>query len=389
MDSARIRLLEALNEKLPLVCAFAAGSAYIAYYFCFVVKKPVLACRDHHLRRLIEEHCPIAREVYRPTWWCFQSHVQTLLRSFIQSRPKIEYHSEMLLMPDGGQVKLDWAGGSNNSRNCPTVLMLPGLTGCSADNYVLHMVQTVLQLGYRCVVFNNRGCGGTELWTSRTYCAANTEDLEFVVKHLNKILPSAPVMGIGVSLGAVILFNYLARLGKDVGLCAGMCVSVVWDLLESASSLEKPLNWLFYNKYLAHLLVKKIESQSHMFKDNYDMEQVLKCRTIREFDEHFTSKQFGYKSSDHYYTDASIHNKIHALQVPVLTLNAADDPFSPLHAIPVKEATKNNHIAMVITDRGGHIGFLEGVYPRGRTYMHRWMSQYVDAVFRHGLLKHE
>ena len=57
----------------------------------------------------------------------------------------------------------------------------------------------------------------------------------------------------------MILFNYLAAVGKDVGLCAGMCISVLWNLLESANSMEKPLNQLFYNRFLARSLVKKVE----------------------------------------------------------------------------------------------------------------------------------
>ena len=54
-------------------------------------------------------------------------------------------------------------------------------------------------------------------------------------------------------------------------------------------------------------------------------------------------------------------------------------------AIPVEEALKNDHIAMVITSHGGHIGFLEGAVPRDKIYMHRWFTQFVDAIFRHGL----
>lgn len=62
----------------------------------------------------------------------------------------------------------------------------------------------------------------------------------------------------------------------------------------------------------------------------------LQSNTIREFDTRFTSKLFGYESCEHYYKEASLHDKIHALEVPVLTLNAADDPFSPLHGMDRK-----------------------------------------------------
>lgn len=40
---------------------------------------------------------------------------------------------------------------------------------------------------------------------------------------------------------------------------------------------------------------------------------------------------FGYPTWQDYYRDACLHDKVHALEVPVLCLSAADDPFSPYH----------------------------------------------------------
>ncbi|KAL8584185.1 hypothetical protein ACOMHN_034871 [Nucella lapillus] len=182
----------------------------------------------------------------------------------------------------------------------------------------------------------------------------------------------------------MILFNYLAT-GRNSGLCAAMCISVAWNVFESCLSLETPLNLLFFNRYLAKLLVKMVRQNIHIFEQHLDVDHVLESNTIREFDSRCTAKLFGYETCDDYYKEASLHEKVHALQVPVLTLNAADDPFSPLHAIPVEDALQNDHIAMVITSHGGHIGFLEGVLPHGKNYMYRWYTQFVDAVFKHGV----
>lgn len=37
--------------------------------------------------------------------------------------------------------------------------------------------------------------------TPRTYCAANTEDLETVIEHIQKNNEAAPIMAAGVSMG--------------------------------------------------------------------------------------------------------------------------------------------------------------------------------------------
>lgn len=103
----------------------------------------------------------------------------------------------------------------------------------------------------------------------------------------------------------------------------------------------------------------------------------LQCKTIKEFDALFTSKQFGYAHVDDYYTDATLHDKLHKITVPTLCLSAADDPFQPLEAIPIKAAEECSHVAIVVTARGGHIGFLEGWWPSSKEqYMSRLFAEF-------------
>ena len=55
----------------------------------------------------------------------------------------------------------------------------------------------------------------------------------------------------------------------------------------------------------------------------------FQSRTIREFDASFVVKQFGFRDVEDYYNAASLNDKLHRIQVPLLGLNAADDPFIP------------------------------------------------------------
>lgn len=50
-------------------------------------------------------------------------------------------------------------------------------------------------------------------------------------------------------------------------------------------------------------------------------------------------------------------------------------------AIPIRAAEKSTHVAIVITARGGHIGFLDGFWPNTKDeYMARLFTQYFSAT---------
>ena len=54
---------------------------------------------------------------------------------------------------------------------------------------------------------------------------------------------------------------------------------------------------------------------------------------------------------------------------------------SPLSiALPIKEFAKNPYTALVVTKRGGHFGFIEGLFPVGATWMDRALQQSLAAL---------
>ncbi|XP_002736227.1 phospholipase ABHD3-like [Saccoglossus kowalevskii] len=376
-------------QSMSVVVGF--GVAYTAYYLFCVAKKPMLVGKDRRLMQFLLNHCPTLSEKYFPTFWCIEARANTIMRSVLMEKPAMEpYRCERLELPDGGEVFLHWldnhkSPSSPDTDIRPTVIILPGLTGSADANYVLSFVDDITKLGYRTVVFNNRGNGGATLRTPRTYCAANTEDMHCVVNHIKQNYPKAPLIGVGVSLGGMILVNYLAKTGRDCGLQAAMVISTAWNIFKSTDSLETPLNYFLFNHFLTRLLRDAVLRNIHMYENHVelDVNHVLQSRTIRDFDERFTSKMFGYQSVSHYYQDASTFNKLHAVKIPVLVLTSADDPFSPKSSLPLEEVKQHPNMVFAVTSHGGHIGFCEGWLPRGKNYMDRVLSQYIDAIFKH------
>ncbi|XP_067887817.1 phospholipase ABHD3 isoform X2 [Heterodontus francisci] len=367
------------------------GSDVTSRWICkmhICTKKPQLITGAATLSQFLQRYCPVVTETYYPTFWCWEARVQTLLRPIITTKPWVEYRNELIKTADGGHISLDWNDNDDNalypvSATRPTILILPGLTGTSKESYILHMVKQSEVLGYRCVVLNYRGVSGEKLLTPRTYCAANTEDLETVISHVQKTFAETPLMAAGVSMGGMLVLNYLGKTGLQTPLKAAVVFSVGWDVFECTASLEKPLNWIMFNYYLTSCLQASIYRHREVLDKLFDIDYILKAKTIREFDERFTSVMFGYKTNADYYRDANPYHKLKSIEIPVLCLNAFDDVFSPGHAIPTQSAKQNPNVALLLTAHGGHIGFLEGIFPRWATYMDRVFKQFIQAVFEH------
>ncbi|KAK7866133.1 hypothetical protein R5R35_004782 [Gryllus longicercus] len=373
------------------------GIIFLMYYLREAVQQPVIACSRGKFRDFLEDHVPILKEKYWPTFWCFESRLQTIFASLLRSKflPDIKYRREILRLSDGGEVGLDWLE-DGCVPSSPIIIILPGLTGESQADYVKCLVTTANQIGIKIVVFNNRGMGGIDLKTPRTYCAANIEDFTEVVHHVKNSNANVPLAATGISMGGLILGNYLASKGGEARkiFSAAMVISVPWDVFKGTESIEKPIINLMLNWHLCGGLCKTVErmeqclgrsSEEIQRTVSWDVKSVLQSKTIREFDSKFTTKQFGFKDVEDYYTQATIHTKIDKIQVPLLCLSAADDPFQPLDAIPVDAANESSNVAIVITARGGHIGFLEGFLPAlEKQYMSRLFCQFFAAVFRDG-----
>ncbi|CAH1247443.1 ABHD3 [Branchiostoma lanceolatum] len=382
-----------LTYTSSLAIFVGVSVAALTYYLIRVVKKPLLITGSSRCADFLQRRCPVLVQEYYPTVWCFTSRAHTIVCSVLAELTTWKlppYRREILDMPDGGELHLDWLEHHSNShhdnRTRPIIIILPGMSGHSGSHYIINLAKATSKKGYRSAVYNHRGSNGVKLKNNRYYCAADTTDLQHVVAHIRSLYPDAPLMAVGASLGGMIIFNYLAKFGKDCGLVAAMVMSMPWNTFKTTESLEEPLNRLLFNKYLTFGLTQHLRQNREVFdKDSrVDVDHALKSSTIAEYDERFTIKVFGFESVDHFYTLASACYKVSRVQIPLLSLNAADDVFAPLCSIPTEEIKKNPNIALVVTSHGGHIGFGDWLFPSRESFMDKLYQQYVDAVFKYG-----
>lgn len=260
-------------------------------------------CMNAHFQRLLRRELPILQEDYAPTFWCFESRLQTVLSSFIRAtlphikyrrevsmvripempvstlkncfKKDLKYFEQIVTLPDGGEVALDWLDcPDSSSEEHPTVLLLPGITGTAQSEYIKTFINLARKnCGARCVVFSNRGLGGIELKTPRTYNAANTEDLSYVIDLIKGRFPNAPLMAVGVSMGGILLGNYMVAKGEEAKkkLIAAFLVSSCFDCLKGSKSLEKWGFNMMLNRHITNCLVglvKKVDLKID-FQSNY------------------------------------------------------------------------------------------------------------------------
>jgi hypothetical protein len=91
----------------------------------------------------------------------------------------------------------------------------------------------------------------------------------------------------------------------------------------------------------------------------------MRAPTLKDFDHYVTSwmgggpPMFPLKGgSDEYYTTSSGHHLVHEIKIPVLALNATDDPI--VAEYPLEDIARSTHVVQLLTSFGGHLGWFEG-----------------------------
>ncbi|KAF9088255.1 hypothetical protein BGX23_007541 [Mortierella sp. AD031] len=352
--------------------------------------------KPENLIEYIKRKCPSLYDpsgkggaVFRPTPWLANGHLQTACSAMMEFKDSyvIDYHRELLSTADGGTISIDWAPSLEKlpADSTPTLVLLHGLTGGSYESYIRALVDTMTKVyGYRCVVFNARGCANTQVTSPQLFSGGYTGDLDLVVRHLREVLPDSRMMGVGFSLGSNILMNYMGEQGDRCQFVAAMSVGNPFDMLGSCLAIERGMfTRRVYAPAMGGNLKKVLLDHADAFKDTniIDLDTVrAEVVRMRQYDDQVTRKVYGYETVSQYYRDASSAIRILNIRRPFLCLNAQDDPIAVDEILPRDEVRANPFGLMATTAQGGHLGWFEGVWNPTR-WCTKPLAEYCAAIF--------
>jgi hypothetical protein len=197
---------------------------------------------------------------------------------------------------------------------------------------------------------------------SRLYHSGETQDPAYVLAGIRNAFPGRPLGALGFSLGGNALLKLIGeRPDGGTGLLdAAVALSVPMDLAAGGAFLEGTPMGRMYTRYFLRSLKRKVRAKAAVLDGRVDVEATLRARTLREFDDAATAPLHGFRDADHYYEVCSSAAYLAGIRVPTLILHSLDDPFLPATALPRAALESNPAITPVITEVGGHVGFLEG-----------------------------
>ncbi|CBF70977.1 hypothetical protein AN6555.2 [Aspergillus nidulans FGSC A4] len=245
----------------------------------------------------------------------------------------------------------------------PMLVVLHGLSGGSHELYLRHVVHPLIaDRGWEACVINSRGCAQTKISTGILYNARATWDVRQVVKWLRAAFPNRPLFGIGFSLGANILTNYLGEEGDACQLKAAVLCANPWNLEVSSVAMQSNFMGLkVYSKVMGANMKKLFEQHADEVVKNprVDAEAIRNITYLHEFDRTLQCALWGYPTEGAYYRDASSIDSLLSIRIPFFVVQAEDDPIVTVKAVPFQEIAQTPYGVMMTTSWGGHLGWFE------------------------------
>lgn len=284
--------------------------------------------------------------------YLFNAHLETIIPSVFYKVDGVNFERERLELEDGDFLDLDWI--KNGSKRL--LILSHGLEGSSDRHYIKRPAKLFSQKGWDVLAWNNRSCSGEMNRLPRFYHHGATEDIAAVVERGLQGNYNEVVM-MGYSMGGGMQQKYLGEREVDERIKGAISFSVPCNVKESAEMLKIGRSKMYEKRFISKL-TEKILAKSKIMEMNIDVEEIRKVRTFRELDEAFTLKiHTEYKDAEDFYCRITSDQFLDKITIPLLIVNAKNDPMLGEKCYPIELAKKSNFLYLEMPEKGGHVGF--------------------------------
>jgi predicted alpha/beta-fold hydrolase len=230
-------------------------------------------------------------------------------------------------------------------------------------------------------------------------------DVDTAAKVISKAKgPNQILAGVGYSMGAIVISNYVARSGEKCHLDAAMSISGGLDMREMLSFKRSMRLWqpMLAQTLRDDFIVTKFDNRFRYRLTKEEYITLMRASSVSEIDIYAIVSYNGFDDLEHYYTEMSAMGDTAAFQadngstsefgriadvsIPFCVLHALDDPLTSWRTIghdPEKLVnTGSGNIMLVLTSSGGHVGWPMGYLPQrnGWKFMNDAASNFVNSV---------
>jgi len=320
--------------------------------------------------------------IYSPAWWIPGGHLQTLWGKLFRRQKPAQTVVKRWDTPDGDFLEVHRLAALERQ---PRVLLLHGLEGTIRSHYAQGLLNEAARRGWGADLLIFRSCGSEPNRAKRFYHSGETTDAAFALEKIVDEFPTSPLAIAGVSLGGNVLLKMLGEKGNNLPtqLLAAAAISVPFDLERSSKRINRGFS-RFYQRFFLNTLRKKAEEKATRFPDLASADKLSALRTLEEFDNLVTGPLHGFRDAQDYYRRSSSLPYLEHIRLKTLLLSAIDDPMLPPEVLDdVRTVARQNpalHIEFV--GKGGHAGFITGLWPwRPFYYAEYRVGEFFAAAF--------
>jgi uncharacterized protein len=320
--------------------------------------------------RLPDRDVQTLAEKFIPRRFLRNAHLQTLAGNFLPRKLRLPEAEACFIQVDSGRTDPDGRVVPPSQILCHchwqpdaarrlTLLVVHGLEGSSASQYMMGNASRAWAAGCNVVRMNVRNCGGTEHLTPTLYHSGLSGDVEAVMRTLVQEKELSAFALVGYSMGGNMVLKLAGDLAGNVPayLKGVVGVSPVIDLGVSSDALHLPWNRPYEWKFLRGLRAR-LRRKAMLFPEIYSTRGLEAIRSVREFDDKITALYSGFEGADDYYHRAASARVMDRIAVPALVLHALDDPFIRITPATRETIRANPQITLIETTHGGHCAFL-------------------------------